>query len=164
MGADVHAWDINPDMRAKAAARIGNERVFEHVADVLKDSFDSVICNLVLCIVDEEVVGGILSDIRKALKPNGREYIGFCNPKLFNVPESQLDYRYPTGHRYADNHIYKKVKKEGGYEILAVHRPIQWYEEQYERAGLKLSETILTPEYKFDGRKLNDFASFTLSS
>jgi 2-polyprenyl-3-methyl-5-hydroxy-6-metoxy-1,4-benzoquinol methylase len=164
LDADVHTWDINPQMSIKAGERIGQERVFQNISDVLEDSFEIVICNLVLCIATDKVVLEILKNISKILRPGGRAYFGFCNPKLFNVPESQLDYRFQTEHSYENNHSYKKIKKEGGYEIIEMHRPLSWYEHQYNLAGLKLIDTTLTPEYSYNGALLNDFVIYTLST
>ena len=55
-----------------------------------------------------------------------------------------------------------KTKKEGGYKIIENHRPIEWYENVYRKAGLKLVDTIFTPEYNLKGRKIKDFIIFKL--
>jgi hypothetical protein len=65
-----------------------------------------------LCIVPEDEVKSILKNIKNFLNETGLVYIGFCNPKIFQVAESNLDFRFPTGNKYEDNHDYKKVKKE----------------------------------------------------
>lgn len=163
LGADIRTWDINPQMGAKSAEKIGTERVFNCITEVLEQSFDVVICNLVLCITTDDVTIEILNNIRRILKPEGRAYFGFCNPRLFDVPESRLDYRFKTEHSYEENHSYKKIKKEGGYKIIEMHRPISWYENQYRLSGLKLTDTALTPNYDFNGATLNDFIIHTLS-
>lgn len=162
MGADVHVWDINSEMREKAGSKIGSEKVHTDISQVPKDFFDVIICNLVLCIVPEAEARSIVANIKAFLNNNGSAYIGFCNPKIFNVPESNLDLRFPTGNKYEENHDYKKVKKEGGYEIIETHRPIEWYEGAYVEAGLKLVDTFFTPEYELKGNKIKDFIIFKL--
>lgn len=162
LGGDVKVYDISPDMIAKAAEKIGKEHVYSAVEEIPKNYFDFIICNLVLCIVPEEEVKAIVANIKDELNEQGFAYIGFCNPKIFSVPESQLDMRFQTGEPYEKNHDYKKIKKEGGYEIIESHRPIEWYEQVYIDAGLKVVDKIFTPEYELKGNKIKDFIIFKL--
>lgn len=123
---------------------------------------DFIICNLVLCINPEDEVRKIVKNISSFLRESGAAYIGFCNPKIFNVPESNLDFRFPTGDAYETNHRYKKIKKEGNYEIIEDHRPLDWYEGVYADAGLITVAKHFTPEYKLKGNKIRDFVIFEL--
>ena len=161
LGADVKVYDVSEDMLKKSAEKIGKGNVYDKVSNIPKNSFDFVICNLVVCIVPENEVKKIVEDIQKLLKPEGIAYIGFCNPKILNVQESRLDLRYNEG-RYEDNHTYRKIKKEGGYEISELHRPIEWYEKVYSSVGLKVVNKIFTPEYVLNGIKIEDFVIFKL--
>ncbi len=163
MGADVKVWDINNEMREKAGAKIGSENIYSDISQVPQNFFDIVICNLVLCIVPEDEVKNIVKNIKAVLNETGSAYIGFCNPKIFQVAESNLDFRFPTGNKYEDNHDYKKVKKEGGYEIIETHRPIEWYEKIFGEAGLRLADEFYTPEYELKDNKIKDFIIFKLS-
>jgi 2-polyprenyl-3-methyl-5-hydroxy-6-metoxy-1,4-benzoquinol methylase len=163
LGANVKVWDIGTEMREKSGLKIGPENVYASIEEVPKNFFDVIICNLVLCIVPEEEVRKILSNIKDELKEGGFALIGFCNPKIFNVEESNLDFRFPTGDPYEANHNYKKVKKEGGYEIIETHRPIEWYEREYAAAGLKLEGKYYTPHYELHGHGIEDFIIFKLT-
>ena len=163
LGGNIKVYDINPEMREKAAQKIGDENIYNNVEKIPKDFFDIVICNLVLCINPDEEVKNIVRNISKILSNSGSAYIGFCNPKIFNITESNLDFRFPTGNKYEDNHRYKKIKKEGNYEIIEDHRPIEWYEQVYTEAGLKLVDKIYTPEYELKGNHIKDFIVFKLS-
>lgn len=116
-----------------------------------------MICNLVTCINWDNEVLDTAKDITAFLKDDGESYVGFCNPLIFNVEESQLDIRNSSGKPYEFNHIYKKLKKEGGYKITERHRPIEWYERIFWDAGLQVIERIFTPEYEFKGNRINDF-------
>lgn len=162
MGADVKVWDINNEMRDKAGAKIGSENIYSDISQVPQNFFDIVICNLVLCIVPEDEVKNIVKNIKAVLNETGSAYIGFCNPKIFQVTESNLDFRFPTGNKYEDNHDYKKIKKEGGYEIIETHRPIEWYEKIFGEAGLRLADEFYTPEYELKDNKIKDFIIFKL--
>ena len=161
-GADTRIFDVSPAMRERAGEKIGKENVYKTVAELPNNYFDFIICNLVLCIVKEDEVKRIAKNIRQALSTKGFAYIGFCNPLIFDVPESRIDFRMQTKHQYHENHSFKKIKKEGNYEIIELHRPIEWYMKIYKEAGLKLVDTIFTPEYELNGRKIKDFVIFKL--
>lgn len=162
MGADVKVWDINSEMQKKAGEKIGADNIYNGIDQIPKNFFDLIICNLVLCIVSEMEVVDILNKIKGSLVKDGCVYIGFCNPEIFALDESNLDFRFPTGNKYEENHNYKKIKKEGGYEIIETHRPIEWYTKVFEDIGLKMVDTIFTPEYELKGNKVKDFVLFKL--
>ncbi|MEK7574674.1 MAG: methyltransferase domain-containing protein [Patescibacteria group bacterium] len=162
-GADSRLFDISPDMRMRAGDRIGRENVYKKVEDIPHDYFDFIICNLVLCIVPEKEVVNIVHNLYSEVKKGGFVYVGFCNPLIFDIPESKIDFRMQTKHKYEDNHNYKKIKKEGNYEIVESHRPIEWYVQIFKDNGLNLVDTIFTPEYELNGRKIKDFSIFKLS-
>lgn len=162
LGADVKEYDISEDMRKQASEKIGEENIYHSVDEIPKDEFDLIICNLVLCIVSEDEVKRIVTNIKNALNETGFAFIGFCNPKLLDVPESNLDFRPKPKHKYEENHSYMKTKKEGGYQIIENHRPIEWYEKVYNEMGLTLVDTFFTPEYELKGRKIKDFIIFKL--
>ncbi|MBI2079590.1 class I SAM-dependent methyltransferase [Candidatus Micrarchaeota archaeon] len=161
-GAEVKAFDISPEMLRIAAEKLGSDSVFDEIGKIPKDYFDVILCNLVLCIVPEDEVARIARNIRDALAKDGFAYIGLCNPRIFDLPESIIDFRLPAGRTYFENHEYEKVKKEGGYKIVELHRPIEWYAGLFKGAGLELVETIFTPEYEASGRKVHDFVIFKL--
>ncbi len=161
-GADVRVFDISPDMNKRAAEKIGRENIYDKIGNIPDNYFDFIICNLVLCIVKEDEVLNIMGKIYASLKKGKFAYVGFCNPLIFNVPESKLDFRMQTKYKYEENHNYKKVKKEGNYEIIETHRPIEWYEKVYRDAGFSLVQKIFTPEYELRGRKIKDFIIFKL--
>ena len=162
LGAEIKEFDISPDMRKQAAQKIGRDNVYDAFDKIPKNKFDVVICNLVLCIVSQEEVRRIVRNIKRILKLNGVAYLGFCNPKLLTMPETQLDLRPVPTHKYEENHSYTKIKKEGGYKIIENHRPIEWYKRIFNEGGLKLVKTIFTPEYELKGRKIKDFIIFKL--
>lgn len=163
-GADVSIYDLSPDMQRLAGEKLGHDRVYHAVNDVPQNTFDAAICNLVLCIVDEDEVGRIARNLATSVKPDGTVYLGFCNPRIYDVPESNLDFREQTGCRYDKNHRYKKVKKEGGYQIIEEHRPIEWYERVFHDAGLRVVREHFTPEYELNGKRIEDFIIFELET
>ncbi|MBN1897131.1 MAG: class I SAM-dependent methyltransferase [Candidatus Aenigmarchaeota archaeon] len=162
LGAEVKEYDISEDMLKQASEKIGKENIYSTIEEIPKEEFDLIICNLVLCIVSEDEVKRIVKIIKQSLNKKGFAFIGFCNPKILDVPESNLDFRPKPKHKYEENHSYMKTKKEGGYQIIENHRPIEWYEKTYEEQGLKLVDTFFTPEYELKGRKIKDFIIFKL--
>lgn len=160
LGAEVKIFEVNDKILEAAAKRIGKENVFSTVKKLPLNYFDNIICNLVLCIVAEQEVKNILRAICGLLTPNGSAFFGFCNPLIFEVKESHIDYRFPTGEPYEKNHAYKKIKKEGNYEIHELHRPIGWYENQLIKNGFAITSILFTPQYDYKGNHINDFVIF----
>lgn len=163
LGARVKAYDVSTEIRDACAHVIGAKNVYDSATAIPKSAFDAVICNLVTCIVEDDEVARIAANIHRSLKPDGRAYVGFCNPTIFAVPESQLDYRLPAGKAYEENHEYRKVKKEGSYEIVEKHRPLEWYEKTFRNAGLSVVGLHATPEYQLKGHTINDFVIYELA-
>lgn len=164
LGANSKAYDISKDMRELAIEKVGRANIYDSVKTIPERHFDFVVCNLVLCIVEDDEVSNILRNIYHKLKNDGVGFIGFCNPKIFCVKESKLDYRFPVEDKEYENvHDYKKIKKEGGYQLIERHRPIEWYKEKIKDAGFQIKEEIFTPEYTLKGNKIRDFIIFRLS-
>ncbi|MFT7615347.1 MAG: 2-polyprenyl-3-methyl-5-hydroxy-6-metoxy-1,4-benzoquinol methylase [Candidatus Woesearchaeota archaeon] len=162
-GADVWAYDISKEMRIATANKIGADKVHEQLSDIQPDYYDAIICNLVLCIVEEEEVEHISKEMFTALKPDtGRIYAGFCNPHLLTVPETQLDFRPEPKCAYYKKHSYMKTKKEGMYVIIENHRPIEWYESMFAKTGFDVVAIHFTPTYQLNGKKIEDFIIFEL--
>ncbi len=165
-GADMFGWDINAQMRAKAGEKIGSNRIFTNLRQMRGQLFDIITCNLVLCIVNQKTVKHICEEIRKHLTKDGIALIGFCNPQIFDVPQTQLDLRFPKGHTYfqtdRDGHIIEKEKIEGKYKIFDRVRDIGWYHRVFYRAGLEQTGLFVTPRYKMPktDRMISDFVIF----
>lgn len=162
-GADVRAFDTSLAMRSLCGKKTGAEKVYADAKGIPKNYFDVVVCNLVLCIVGDDEAEGAIKKIHEALAVDGVAYIGFCNPLIFDVAESQLDFRKPARRAYSENHYYQKTKKEGGYKLVELHRPLEWYERLFRQAGFESVELFFTPEYELNGVKIRDFAIFKLA-
>lgn len=54
------------------------------------------------------------------------------------------------------------IKKEGQYEIIETHRPVEWYKKIFEDAGLKIIGIFFTPEYELNGYKIENYIYFKL--
>jgi 2-polyprenyl-3-methyl-5-hydroxy-6-metoxy-1,4-benzoquinol methylase len=160
--ANIKTFDISKEMRDLCVEKIGKENVFSKLEEVPVGEFDNIICNLVLCIVRDNEVKDILKNLKCMIKPDGRILIGFCNPKIFNVSESQLDLRPIPLYNYNENHRYLKTKKEGGYQIVEEHRPIDWYRQIFKECGLTIIKEHFTSKYGINGREIQDFIIFEI--
>lgn len=163
LGAKVKIYDVSKEMREISVEKLGRSAVIDKVSSIPKNYFEIILCNLVVCIVEDEEVVRILKNLRNKIAPDGKIYIGFCNPIIYDIKESNLDYRFPVGEDYSCNHDYKKIKKEGNYEVLEKHRPIEWYQRKIEEADLIVSEILYTSEYELKGFKIRDFIIFELT-
>ena len=163
-GGSTWAYDISPEMRNLTALKIGNENVHSTVFDIHNSFYDVIICNLVMCIVDENEVLHISRNIQAALKDSSsRAFIGFCNPHLLTISETQLDLRPEPTCNYNQNHSYLKTKKEGCYQIIENHRPVEWYEKVFVKANLHVVKRHFTPKYELKGNEIQDFIIFELA-
>lgn len=162
LNADVDVYDINKKILKIARKRLLEKNVIYNATDIDKNKYDFVLCNLVLCIVEDEQVIEITKSIYNSLKNSGIALVGFCNPKIFKIRESKLDIRHFSGEGYKKNHTYLKQKIEGGYFILEKHRPIDWYSEVFKKADFVVSKKIFTDAYFWKGKKINDFIIFKL--
>lgn len=162
MGADIHVWDINPNVREECAKRIGASRVFNTVGEMRGELFDIITCNLVMCIVSKKEVECIAKRLGRMIKCDGRVFIGFCNPQIFDVPETQLDIRFPTGNSYWEHHTIPKIKKEGKYKVFDNVRPVSWYHDVFMKSGLEQTALLTTAPYQMPNihRTIRDFVIF----
>jgi len=59
--AKIKTFDISKEMRVMCAEKIGKDNVFSKLEEIPVGFFDTIICNLVLCIVRENEVSKIYS-------------------------------------------------------------------------------------------------------
>ena len=161
-GANVDIYDINKQILRMANYRLADENIMSNKSSITQNTYDFVLCNLVVCIVEDDEVISIAEDIYNALHQEGIAFIGFCNPKIYNIHESQLDIRHSGNMNYEVNHEYLKEKKEGGYIVPEKHRPLEWYNKIFEEMRFSINDISFTPEYIFNGKKINDFVIYTL--
>mgnify|MGYP001033257994 CR=1 FL=1 len=59
--------------------------------------------------------------------------------------------------------MYMKTKKEGEYQIIEMHRPIEWYEKVFSEVGLNVKDKHFTPAYELKGKTIEDFVILELT-
>jgi 2-polyprenyl-3-methyl-5-hydroxy-6-metoxy-1,4-benzoquinol methylase len=163
LNADVDVYDANERILKIACKRVPDKNIIHSTTDISKNTYDFVLCNLVLCIVEDEQVIDISKIIYDSLKKGGIVLVGFCNPKIYKIRDTKLDIRHFTGEKYKQNHTYLKEKKEGEYFIYEKHRPIEWYSNIFKKAGFGISKKFFTTPYDWKGKQINDFVIFKLT-
>lgn len=164
-GVEAYAFDPSPVMRESARQYLPSNHVFDRVEDIPKNTFSSVWCCLVLCIVDDDQVKAVLETVRAAMMKEGTALFTICNPALCQTPETRLDFRFPSEDFDPNKDgLLPKWKKEGNYGVTERHRPLEYYWDHIQRAGYKLIQTLSTPHYEFKDRTVpGDFIAFKCS-
>lgn len=163
LGGYVNAWDESEEMKKSTSAKLGKGKVFSGLEQISNESFDTVFCSLVLCIVDEKEDRKIMDRLRGYLADkNGAVYVGFCNPLDFNIEETKMQYRKTTGADYSEHHVYKKVIKDGGWEITERHKPMEFYEKLFADAGFVIKKKTFSTSETIDGKERSDFVMHKL--
>ena len=143
-GVHVTAFDIDRSKYAEHRHPRGAEFVDQRQLDVLMESgarFDIVLCNLVLCSIGDDSVPGVLSNLRRLVRPQGAVIVGLCNPFSLEIDESEcqkLD--VPVGKTYGDHFSYAKLPKTTNGRRTDFHRPYSWYQMAFRRAGFRIDD------------------------
>lgn len=104
---------------------------------IIENSFDLVLCNLVLCSVDKYDNLEIMEHLTKALQINGVAIFSVCNPFFVDVEQTEI--RTICSHiNYDQSCQYKKVIRSTRKERTEHHRPIEYYINLFQRFGFKV--------------------------
>ena len=157
---DVMAFDDADEMVSQAKAKYLNpnfifKKDFTEKLPQLKETFDVVVSNLVLCILEKEQQEIMLKNIKSILKGEGIAVISFCHPKYDYLPDSLVSERIaPKNAQYSDEFLYEKEIKENGVKFHDYHRPLEYYVDLFNEYGFKVLESeesdVLGTEYKPD--------------
>jgi hypothetical protein len=136
---DVTVYDIDKDLLHKRAA--SNVRIADTADSLVRDSFDIVLNNRVLCCTNNEINADILADITKLLKIGGRAIISICCPFFNDIKRTELRISGNPG-QYQNANTYNKKNRYGNIIKREYHRPIEYYENLLQRYGLKIQNII----------------------
>lgn len=112
-----------------------------------KRTFDCVLCNLVLCTIEDDAeFERVLADLRQLVAPDGHVIIGVCNPFALGTRESQTHVRGSDADkkRYRETFFYAESVKPDRDSRLEIHRPLSRYIRACRNAGLELEGIIET--------------------
>jgi SAM-dependent methyltransferase len=116
---DVRATDGSPELAAIASQRLGRpvETMLFHELDAV-EAFDGVWANACLLHVPRDELAGILSLIRRALKPGGRFFASYKEGDSDGRDTLDRYYNYPTAEwlraTYADAGSWNSISIETG--------------------------------------------------
>lgn len=145
-GFSVIAFDDADEMVRQAkdkfeAPTFLYKKEFEEKSSEMKESFDVVTSNLVLCILEKEQQEILLDNVKSLVKNDGVIIISFCHPKYDYLSDSLVSKRFaPLNAQYSEKFIYEKEIKENGIRFHDYHRPLEYYNELFTRYELKVLE------------------------
>lgn len=124
-----------------------------------KHSFDAVICALVLCMVDEEEAGRIVTNLRDLVAENGRVFVAVCEPTSVHVQQTTQQTRCDTTNlHYASTATYDK--NVGTSVRSEVHRSLAAYRRLFARGLLRIErEEVISG---IDVARFEDVGEFVL--
>jgi glycosyltransferase involved in cell wall biosynthesis/SAM-dependent methyltransferase/peptidoglycan/xylan/chitin deacetylase (PgdA/CDA1 family) len=126
-----------------------------------KESFDLILCSLVLCAVDNKEMVSILENIRQLTGEAGRVIIAVCDPAALKVSEAVDQTRHNTEeldpYRCSS---YLKTISGSVTSRIEFHRSIEAYRRAFARAGLMITEEHIVSG--FDAEHLEEVPEFKL--
>ena len=146
-GFDVIAFDDADEMIKQAKQKFTNPKFlfkseFEANYTEMKENFDVVTSNLLLCILEENAQKIALRHMKTLLKDDGLIIISFCHPYYDFLPDSLVTKRFlPADAQYYREFMFEKQIKENGATFHDYHRPLEYYYDLFNKNGLKVLET-----------------------
>jgi len=148
MGLSVMAYDRSDEMVDKAKRRFPKTPLlsfdeFKEQLPLLKNRFDLVTSNLVLCILEKQDQTEMLINIKALLKTKGKAIVSFCHPKYDFLPESLMTINtIPINASYDSEFRYEKTIKENGACFHDYHRPMVYYENLFRDSGFSIMDVL----------------------
>lgn len=106
-----------------------------------EESFDLILCSLVLCAVDNQDMMAILRNIRQLTGDTGRVIIAVCDPSALKVSHAVDQTRHET--EDLDPYLcasYQKTIRGSVTSRIEFHRSIESYRRAFARSGLTISD------------------------
>ncbi len=144
-GCEVHARNESPDMVLEARKKFPSvtfysQKEFKEQAPVLQNTFDVVMSNLWLCILQKNDHAALLSEMKKLLKKDGLLVLSLCHPCFDYMPESIITHRIINNEKpqYKKEFKHHKIVHENGLEFVDYHRPLHYYTDLFKKHDLKI--------------------------
>ncbi|MFC1897886.1 glycosyltransferase [Chloroflexota bacterium] len=141
-GVKVTGWDLDPAKIARCISYGSEVSYLDSYSDVsnITERFDVVICSLVGCIIEDEKIPEVLSDIRRLVSDNGRVVFTICNPfYTLEGPSEMRNMVIPNEARYRNKFKYFSHPISTGRKTEEYHRPWDWYKRKLMEAGLRIA-------------------------
>ena len=140
-GAVVVAWDPDPGVnhRLDALQHTGVRRATSAHEAISLGPYTLVVCRRVACLLDDQALASVLSDLREAVAPNGRVLLTLCHPAYSHrvrvadsVPLSQ------PGKRICGTASWSKQVRPSKRTLHEFHRSERTLRRKLARAGLQV--------------------------
>lgn len=168
-GLRLTAFDIDPSLYARWRQDTSHNRfwgVKEMEAGLAEaETFDLVLCSLVLCVVDDTTMASILGNLRRLVAMQGRAIVAVCDPTALHVTHAVDQTRFGTADLDpAMPTTYHKCVGEATDQRVEFHRSVEAYRRAFARAGLRVLEEH--PIGGYDANRLErvpEFLTFELA-
>ena len=158
--AKVYVYDINESILRTRCEDF--QRYFPN-DPAFDNTFDLTLLNLVLCEVNNETLSSILSNIKTALKPNGKLIISVCNPDFADIHKTEFQCRNLIPHSKSEEEVITKTCIYTGNKKFEHYRPTENYSQLFRQHGFNLIKTIDTDGVNLETLELaSDFKIFIL--
>jgi glycosyltransferase involved in cell wall biosynthesis/SAM-dependent methyltransferase len=132
---NVSVFDIDQTtIHQRAEERI---KVIENTSEIQDSSFDMVLCNLVLCSVNQTENLKIMDQIARATKKDGIAVFSICNPFFADIENTEIR-SVSSPVRYNTANTYEKAIRSTTNLRTEFHRPIEYYRNLFQRFGFRI--------------------------
>jgi SAM-dependent methyltransferase len=116
------------------------------------ESFDVALCNIVMCIVeDEKEIKKIVGNLRQLVGEKGRVIVGICSPFFLGASNTPSQNLYDADESRYNEHFRFMIKvKTTGRIREEWHRPLDWFIHVANCKGLELREALEVPSIDID--------------
>ena len=159
-GADIFVYDVDREVLENRCQDFPRYKPTEKNFD---GSFDCALLNIVLCEVENSVVEEILTNISKALSPNGKVVVSVCNPDFAHIHKTEFQNRNFVPKNNLTEEVIMKTCIYTGKQKTEHHRPTEKYLDTFSKFGFTVEEMIDTNGIDIDTlQAASDFKIFVI--
>jgi SAM-dependent methyltransferase len=158
--ADIFVYDVDREVLENRGQ--GFPR-YNPTDETFENSFDCALLNIVLCEVENSVVEEILTDISKALLPNGKVVVSVCNPDFAHIHKTEFQNRNFVPKNNSAEEVIMKTCIYTGKQKTEHHRPTEKYLYSFSKFGFIVENMIDTKGVNLETiETASDFKIFIL--
>lgn len=140
---DFYVYDID----TAAVKRFHKQsNIYTDIKQIPDSMFDVVLCNRVICSINNDELNTVLYNISKCLKINGKLYLSICNP-FFNSKNATSVQSIDEFEEYAFFSKFDKHMKQTSNTRVEYHRPFKFYQYILQKYGFKIEKITELGEY-----------------
>ena len=161
-GQNIYVFDI--DLNSINQNIENKSRIISNI-NLNNSKFDIIICNLVLCCVNDEILEEILTNINSKSKRNTHIILSICNPFFNYVKKTEIATKQINQNfNYFEKSKITKIVNSTNKKRTDFHRPISFYLKKFKQHHLKINKTKETHGINIVNlNTISDFLVFDLS-